>query len=167
MPKNDIWKQYKDWLLWRVGFDGKKYDWLMDKIHDSPFEATIERDWNRAEDGKMLRDDFFENSDLEIDYDKPCSVLEMLVGLSIRIDEEFIGNPNNPHPEVIFEEMLENLGVLYCSSNEQIMNIIERWILREFDYNGEGSIFPIKNPNTDQRYLEIWDQMQEYLDENY
>ena len=166
------WDDYRVWLLNRVGFSKKNYNTLMANLHKSPFEIFIDRDDNRAEDGISLRDEF--GSDLgfrRVAFDKPCSVLEMLVALSIRIDNEYIGDPNDEHPENIFWEMLCNLGLDRCTDkrfNEKyVYNILKKWICRDFNKDGRGSIFPLKYSTRDQTRIEIWAQMNEYLSENY
>lgn len=166
------WMEYLDWLIHRVGFRKKGYYLLMKQLHDTEFVWLIERDKNRAGDGMNLRDEFFEGmfdrsvSDL---MGKECSVLEMLVALSIRIDDEYTGVPGDPHPEEIFWELLCNLGLDRYDdkrfSEIDIFEQVERWLQRDFAYNGSGSIFPLKSTRRDQRDLEIWSQMQEYLSE--
>lgn len=169
---NSLWTEYGQWLLNRVGFHKRNYSILMKHLHNSPFEPMMERDENRSADGTMLRGDFFSDIGVSGDFlDRECSVLEMLVGLSIRIDEEYIGNPAEPHPEIIFWKMICNLGLNRYIDKifeyDAVFEILKTWILREFSFDGRGSIFPLKYPETDQRNCEIWSQMQAYLDENY
>ena len=40
-------------------------------------------------------------------------------------------------------------------------------LAREYSDNGHGGLFPLKNPKKDQRKVEIWYQMTEYINENY
>lgn len=168
-----LWDQYREWLLRRVGFVRRNYDRLMIELHNSPFEWVIERDKNRARDGMVLREEFFDSIDFPGgNFDRECSVLEMLVGLSIRIDDEYIGNPADPHPEKIFWEMICNLDLQINNDRNfdgnQVFAVIRTWVLREFRPDGKGSIFPLKSDiQSDIRHVEIWTQMQEYLNENY
>lgn len=168
-----IWADYKDWLLDQVGFSNESYDLLMDELHNSPFIFLISRDANRAEDGVYLRGDFAEERGCHPNFagDTECSVLEMLVALAKRIDSEYIGDPSDEHPEIIFWEMLSNLGLDKCSNRRfrrnHVQNILTIWLRRDFERNGDGSIFPIRHPNRDQTEIEIWSQMNEYLTENY
>lgn len=164
---------YGDWLVDKVGFKRRGYTSLMRCLHESPFLVYIDRDDDRVEDGKALRDDYCSDNRVPIylfDYE-PCSVLEMLVGLAIRIDNEWTGDPGEEHPEVIFWEMLQNLGLdKYTNrrfNRDSVVEILGIWIKRDFEKDGKGSIFPLKRPRRDQRRVEIWKQMQEYLGENY
>lgn len=166
------WDRYGEWLLERVGFDRPNYDILMTELHNNPFEFFVDHDDNRAEDGISLRDEF--GADLgfrHIEFDKPCSVLEMLVALAIRIEDEYIGDPEDEHPEIIFWEMVCNLGLDRCSDKRfnkgYVNSVLKKWIRRDFNKSGHGSIFPLRKPTRDQTRIEIWSQMNEYLSENY
>lgn len=167
-----MWETYGVWLVDRVGFCKKNYTRLMGQLHDTPFEVYIRNDENRAEDGLALRDEFGEYLGLNhADFERDCSVLEMLVALSIRIEEEYIGDPNDPHPEDIFWELVTNLGLAkYSDDNfdyDVVFDILKRWLYRDFDSDGEGSIFPVMYPDQDQTKIEIWEQMIGYLSEKY
>ena len=166
----DIWDSYEDWLLDRVGFDRNGYNLLMNELHNSPFEWLIERDKSRETDGLFLRDEFFSDSHMRGEFHKDCGVLEMLISLAIRFDNEY-GDPGDERPDIIFWEMIENLGLDRFTdkrfNKKGIYKILGRWLKREFEYNGDGSIFPLKNPSRDQRDCEIWSQMNEYVRENY
>jgi hypothetical protein len=168
------WERYGEWLVDRANFHKANYDDLMILLHQTSFYSCILRDADRAKDGKYLREDYFQNDDLLNEISKKyefCSVLEMLVAFAIRIDNEWIGDPGEEHPETIFWEMLCNLGLDKCTNRRInirfVMDTLDIWLGRRFDPDGEGSIFPLKNPSRDQREVEIWGQLQEYLGENY
>jgi hypothetical protein len=168
------WENYREWLVDRVQFNKNNYDDLIVILHQAPFYSCLARDDDRAKDGRYLRTEYFQNDDLldEImsNY-KDCSVFEMLVAFSIRIDNEWIGDPGEEHPETIFWEMLCNLGLDKCTNrrinSKFVMETLDIWVNRKFDSDGRGSIFPLKNTSRDQRSVEIWGQLQEYLGENY
>lgn len=125
-------------------------------------------DGNRADDGLSLRSLYF-NETRSVTYmeDCKCTVLEMLIALSLRIERDIMGEPGDDHPEKWFFEMLDNLGVFNLTSPKFVGRIVEEWMNRDFDPNGYGSIFPLKYYPGDQRDLLIWDQMSFYLNENY
>jgi hypothetical protein len=166
------WDEYVDWLIDRISFNAKSYKKLIDILSTREFYWSVDHDDNRAEDGKMLREDFFDAIGVSgARWGDNCTILEMLIGLAIRMDLEYVGDPSNPHPDDIFESMLDNLGLLdYKDRNfsaDEVNDILDAWLDREFDYNGDGSIFPLEYPITDQRTCEIWSQMQAYIGENY
>lgn len=165
-----LWVEYGRSLAEIVSH--RKYDRhrkLLEFLHDIQFYWEIDFDENRALDGVDLRRNFCEDHD--VIFVRCCSVLEMLVALAIRIDDEYLGDGRSEHPEIIFWEMLENLGISHMHDrilNERIVDFAVRtWLNRNFKPNGNGSIFPLKHTNRDQRDIEIWSQMQEYLNERY
>ena len=165
----DAWKSYKCDLLDYVGVGlsaKKQYKSVFEALHDMEFAWKIDRDDNRADDGIRLR--------RKLGYDfgnRPCSVLEMLVGLAMRVDYEFIGSPADPKCEIFFGEMISNLGLdVYREKMFDfgcVRQIVNRWMNREFKFDGTGSIFPVRFDIHDQRKLEIWDQMLNYINERW
>ena len=175
--RGDLWEDYGSWILHRVGFFDRRHDLLMEELHNFKFVSYVNFDDNRVRDGIGLRSDFLNDRAVSYkDYvgdfrDHFCSVLEVLAALAIRIEEEYIGDPKEFHPEHIFWEMICNLGLDRYDDSwfkpRDIYDILDTWMRREFSRNGEGSIFPLKRTRRDQRKIQIWDQMNEYLLENY
>lgn len=174
---DELWDDYLQFLIWRGGIHNmrkysRKDDRLFEILHHINFEYILERDENREADGIDLRLLYTIPPDFDLNikgafYDQKCSVLEMLIALSIRVDNEFIGDPAEEHPEIFFSEMLKNLGLYPGFDERGIDKIIDRWLYRRFDRDGTGSPFPVKYDHADQRKLEIWDQMLSYINENY
>ena len=179
---DNIWNNYGEWLLNYVGFtnmstrDGRplvdQYVKLMDHLHNVPFEWKIQLDENRTKDGLALRYDFFDDCGVSgADFERPCCVLEMLIGLALRISDEYIGDPSDEHPELIFWDMICNLGLDQFKNNRfdvsEVDKILYIWMRREFKSDGYGSLFPLKSATFDQRKCEIWSQMMAYLSENF
>lgn len=173
----EMWDDYGAWLVDRVGFRKKRYGKLMAKLHNVPFRFSIRLDESRASDGIRLRDEYaLEHDLLYPKFGQDCSVLEMLVGLALRVEYEYIGDPKDEHPERFFWEMVENLFDMehhwkQCTDDEfddlYVDFVLNRWLSRSFRSNGEGSIFPLKTPIRNQRQVEIWSQMNAYLTERY
>lgn len=169
MNRDERWNEYGQWLASLVN---SKYSTRLSDLHFLEFTWEIERDRNRASDGMHLRKKFAAETDIPIGiFDRmPCSVLEMLVALAIRVEREFVGDPNRPNPGRFFLEMLDNLGIVSVRKGSDSLSnrrIIQRWLLRDFRDDGDGSPFPLREPRRDQRDIEIWDQMNAYLFENY
>ena len=173
MPNRmNIWDEYCDWLIEKVEFNVKEYDRLVNKLHNTPFIFLLDRDEDRVDDALALRDEFFSEFGLKYgDFDRGCSVLEVLVALACRLDEEYIGDPADPHPGMIFEEMLENLGLLRYDDRryheDEVEEILDIWIEREFKFDGRGSPFPVLDCRGDQRNVTMWSQAMKYVSENY
>lgn len=167
----NLWGEYEKWLLNQINFRKKGYNLLIDMLHNSAFEVFVERDSNRLQDGASYRGAFFGNIGV-IDgnfSDHPIGILEVLVAFAIRIDTDYIGDPGNPHPEILFWEMLCNLGLNKYDDNhfnsDEVYNILAIWITRNYNYNGFGGIFPLKNARNDQKEVELWRQMMAYFNE--
>lgn len=180
LNEHKLWLDYGDWLVRRVGFQRKGYGRLMDLMHLTPFRYTVERDKNRAEDGKYLRAEFCkeyglypEYLELGRDIDHGASVLEVLVALACRLDSEYIGDPGIGHPDEIFWEFLCNLGLDIPRARDAhfrtqyCYDILMFWMDRRYNRRGEGGIFPMRKSRYNQRNRELWDQAMEWVSERY
>ena len=173
----ELWDDYFQYLIWRCGLQRMtKLTDVFAILHNIPFTYILERDDNREEDGCDLRNEYNIPSEFSVEMEEAffahwCSVFEMLIGLAIRVDDEFIGDPADEHPEDFFIEMLENLGLTKFVGRryreQDVIKIVQRWLDRQFDKDGRGSPFPVHHDHRDQRKIEIWDQMNSYISENY
>ena len=147
-----------------VGYRRPGYSKLMTQLHDTVFIFSIPMDRNRELDGLYLRNGLW-----DVD-DRPCSVLEMLVGLSQRMNG-FLGWNGNDQSGKLFWEMLRNLELDRFDdthySERNVSLILNRWMGRRFEPDGSGGIFPILKTDRDQREIEFWSQMNEYLMKYY
>lgn len=169
--------EYYQWLLEKVdGYMDPYYNYslLLHKLHSIPFVYSIERDKNRAIDAERLRHEYMDEvgiNDIYYEDNVPCSVLEMLIALSIRCDQEIMGEAGIDQVAKWFWIMIENLDLMHCSdenfSGEYVSQQVHIWLDRMFDRRGKGSPFPLKRAIHDQRKVEIWLQMCGYLSENF
>lgn len=168
--KNE-WYEYERWILRRIHFRKRGYETLLKHLHDTSFlwNEDFLRDEDRVSDGLFLRRQYLDGEDKLFPID--CSVLEMLAAFAIRIDLEYIGIPGEPHPDILFWEMIKNLGLgrqdNFRYDQNAVDRILRRWMYREYAENGRGSITPVQNPRRDHRKIDIWSQMMEYVSENY
>jgi hypothetical protein len=143
------------WALLRILY-GKEFTWL----------PNINKDENRANDGKDLRLEFCRENNLDVDpdwMDMPCSVLEMLVALSFKLAWDSDGK----QPEW-FWVMIDNIGLTECTDvnppNPDIVDeILDRVLNREYGRNGAGGLFPLQKAAKDQRKVELIYQAETYL----
>lgn len=176
--KSDPAYGYFDYLLDRVGVsrrDREDYSMLFDYLYLAPFRWSIGNDMNREMDGFALREEYFDEigdsvDNSEINY-RGCTVLEMMVALAEKIEFNIMGEPDNDEPVRWIWVMIKNLGLnKYDDLNwdcDNVDYIVQKWLDRRFEKNGEGSIFPVKDREKNYRRVEIWFQMCQYLDENY
>lgn len=137
------------------------------------FTWFVPNDDNRVEDGKELRCEFLsEQGDDEFDpewMDLGCSMLEMLVALARRASFE-----SEATPVTWFGQFLVNMGVDGFTDSEwsdSARSIVDRLtttvIDRTYLPDGRGGLFPLRQATRDQRKVELWFQMAEYLLESY
>jgi hypothetical protein len=175
---HNIINEYFRWLCEIIKIDqpDKSY-WLLAKaLHKKEFFWTVPNDDNRGSDGKKLREEFAdENGYLKYDkLERPCSMLEMLVGLSKRMEDYMTDPEKGDRTDRWFWEMITNVGLLTCTDSEYyeyndgaIDEVLDRVLERTYKRSGKGGLFPLKEPKKDQREVELWYQMCSYLLENY
>lgn len=179
MIKNRVIDDYFEWLLdWVCGKRYSKqvsYRRLLMLLHSIEFRYSIQRDRNRAKDGVDLRRRFaLDRGDEELSgyLDGPCSVLEMMVALAIRCEECIMDDPHiGDRTGQWFWGMIVNLnlGSMIDSrfDEEYAIDIIERFLDREYEPDGEGGLFTIRHCLEDLRDVEIWVQLLWYIDSIY
>lgn len=180
MTKDELNNRYFEWMcqlvLERRYSKGHSYHKLLSFLHSIDFSYTIPMDGNREADGIDLRYRFgYENSykdSMIAAYldNRPCSVLEMMIALAIRCEENIMDDPDiGDRTSQWFWSMIANLGLSSMDDaryDEQYTDkIIERFLNRDYKRNGEGGLFTVKHSNRDLRNVEIWYQMCWYLDE--
>lgn len=167
-----------DYLKWLYDWmDGDGYWILFRHLHSVPFRWVIRKDENRAMDGQSLRDRFeYEEHYTEVGYpEEEASVLEVLIGLASRINDIVIGIDEEDQTPHWFWELSSNLFLHNFTDDtffegggrEEISDILDMFMDRNYTFNGEGGLFPLKNTDVDQREVELWYQMSAYLDENF
>jgi hypothetical protein len=176
--------EYFKWLYRQIDKERGSFRKLCWILYNKPFRWHVPNDDNRAQDGLELRQLFMEENNLdethiEVKYflKGECTIFEMLVGLARRIDYQTI-DLQTPAIQTAkwFWKLIENLqldsfrdSTLFdLGSEETIEYIIEKMLDRTYDFNGIGSLFPMKRkPPKDMRKVEIWYQLMLWLDENY
>lgn len=174
--RDEIYDQYFDWLCSIVNISSISYEKLLRLLHRVKFRYVNSRDRNRAEDGVDLRFRFAKNrTDLTRNVvsdwhdEEPCSVLEMMIALAIRAEEQIMDDPQvGNRTTQWFWGMVFSLGLNGMSDDMfdliEARNIIERFLDREYSPDGRGGLFTINNCDYDLRDIEIWTQLCWYLD---
>lgn len=174
--KDRIINLYFEWLcdfVCHERFSSEiSYRKLLMFLHKTEFTFILPMDKNRATDGVDLRWRFVcEHPEFRdaLDYlNGPCSVLEMMIALSLRCEETIMDDPRyGNRTSQWFWEMLKNLGISYMSDNLFEKNKAKERIMiflnREYLPNGKGGLFYIKDCDQDLRNIEIWVQLNWYL----
>ena len=164
-------EQYYDWLYKIVCGEWEprnlSFHRLLMYLFNRDYIPACEMDVCRATDGINLRYRFA--SENNIPYGKidavfqgvPCSMLEMMVALAIRIEE---------HIMQWFWSMVVSLGLAAMDdtrfSEERAEPILARFMDRGYQPNGAGGLFTLTRPTIDMRTIDIWYQLMAYLNEN-
>lgn len=174
----DLQIEYNAWLINKAGLEENHFIKLGHALIDKEFYYFIENDINRYNDGIYVRRDFACET-LYDDYsslNQPCNCLEMIYGLAKRIND-IIYNPDFPidnTKECVFC-MLQNLGLLIFDDKyfevyggkQKVFDILEVFLDRSYDFYGNGGLFPNNKSKKDQRNMEIWYQMADYVNDKY
>ena len=180
MTRDSILNEYFEWLYDLVCEERfakeLSYRKLLIRLHDTEFRYLIAKDRNRADDGMELRYRFaiaqgYEyNADLVVEFlDGPCSVLEMMIALAIRCERDIMDDTKyGDRTSQWFWGMITNLGLgsMYDSrfDRQHVDAILARFLDREYDPDGKGGLFTIRNCRRDLTHVEIWYQLCWYLD---
>lgn len=182
MMHDELNNRYFNWLFDLVC--GNRYSTqisykkLLMHLHNTEFRYSIPRDQNRAEDGMDLRYHFAlsqgyedpESSDVIIEcLYGPCSVLEMMIALAKRCETDIMDDTNvGDRTTQWFWGMVTNLGlgsmVDKSFDKRYVDKVLQRFLDREYEPDGTGGLFRIRNCDRDLRTVEIWWQMCWYLD---
>lgn len=173
MTSLEIIDAYFEWLFNMVCGDNFarniSYRKLLQSLHATRFRYSILKDQNRAEDGVDLRWRFHTESGHIPSLATPCSVLEMMIALAIRCEENIMDDPAiGNRTQQWFWGMINNLGLgsMYDTNfdEDEFDYKINRFLDREYEPNGKGGLFTVRNCDRDVREVEIWYQLCWYLD---
>lgn len=147
------------------------YRKLLTFLHNVEFVWILPMDKNRSEDGLSLRRHFA----LDVGYEDyvaeyisgPCSILEMMVSLAIHtediMDDYRYGNRTGQW----FWGMVKSLGLngMYDLAYDEayVQEVIINFLNRDYEPNGRGGLFTIRDCYDDLRDIEISIQRNWYL----
>jgi hypothetical protein len=180
MTKDEFCIEYYNWMYRMVNseFANKKlsYRKLLLYLHNIDFTYSIPMDGNRFEDGVDLRYRFgyergYSLTQITSYIDcRPCSVLEMMVALAIRCEERIMDDCEKGNRIGLwFYDMIENLDLSEMTDDrfdeKYTCSRVNTFLKREYEPNGKGGLFMVRNCLCDMRSAEIWYQMCWFLDE--
>lgn len=179
MTDENMRRKYFEWLCSFVKpfVLNRSYRFLMLHLFRTDFYAVIPMDENRASDGIELRYRFgrekrIRMSDIADVLDvKDCSVLEMMVALSLRCEEQIVDEPDvGDRTRKLFWSMINNLGLNRMDDESydsfEVEDRLDIFLNREYKPDGTGGLFKLRKTRHDLRNVEIWYQMMWYLSEN-
>jgi hypothetical protein len=177
MEQNELENAYFEWMYQMVFPDQNdiSYRRLCSYLNNITFYPILAMDENRVQDGEDLRYRFcyqVDSIDPEcctmLDY-RPCSVLEMMVALALRIEESIMADPaiGDRRPKWFFE-MLVSLGIDDMDDEhfdrQAVTAAVRIFLERKYKPDGRGGLFTIPGCKKDMRTVEIWYQANWYMD---
>lgn len=142
---------------------------LLRQLHEKEYVGWLPNDVNRMREGQLLRHAFCDEKGLpKPEEDDPgCSMLEMLLAVSGRLSFE-----TERRSKWWFWHLMKNIGLENYSddvrfSQEEVDDILDCIIWRTYSPSGQGGLFPLEDPQQDQRTVELWFQLNAYLLERY
>lgn len=183
--RNQIRVDYNDWLIdmtctWCREWGRGNYFDLMQSLSEKEFKSTIYNDRNRAMDGLELRMQFvtdcpekgYSHNDAFLYLTNPCSMLEMMAALAIRCEDHIMWDPEaGDRTGLWFYTMINNMGLAGMVDGAfdelTVEEAVDRVVNHTYAPNGEGGLFQVENPDLDMRYIEIWYQLNRYLNQVY
>lgn len=171
----------KDYILWLGDLidlnekeDAGGYYFLIKALYKKEFYWVNEMDENRSDEGKALRELFCDDCGfcgIPDCINGACSVLEMMIGLARRWNAEISLTEKEDRSAEYFWLMIRNLGLEGCTDDkfdpEMVREKLDILLDRDYSEDGKGSLFPLKRSKENQKDIEIWYQLQNYLIENY
>lgn len=171
-------RKYFEWMCQLV-YDpkctnGKSYNLLLNYLNHVDFIYILDMDENREVDGLNLRyrfeyDNGYSNGAITKYLNtRGCSVLEMMIALALRCEEQFMFDPDfGNRTGQWFWKMISNLGLMHMDDDNfdsvKADDIIETFLYRKYDKDGNGGLFFIPGCKRDLRDVEIWCQMTWYI----
>ena len=147
----------------------KTYWGLLNFMFDMPFSWSVPMDDNRMADGLEIRREFAHEIHVHpktMEKLGPCSFLEVLISLSRHL--AFIAGGESPGWAWQLLGNLELHGMsdpLTRPKQRKAENIMRIAIERTYLPDGTGGFFPLAWPDTDQTQVELWYQMNYYVEE--
>lgn len=147
------------------------YRRLLMHLHDVEFTWFVPYDDNRADDGIQLRRRYSlsqNDTSLSSYIHGPCSVLEMMIALAIRCEETIMDDAlMGDRTGQWFWGMINNLGLSPMTDSkydgQYVDEVVYRLLNREYEPDGRGGLFTVRNYPRDMRTVEIWRQLSWYL----
>ena len=179
MERAELNELYFEWLCCLVENEkyggGQSYTKLFSYLHETEFIYSIPMDANRFEDGVDLRyrfayecrhDNRIVSSYLD---DRPCSVFEMMVALSLKCEEHIMCDPDfGDRTREWFWVMLKSMKLDMMDNSdfdeEYVQKAVVKCLNHKYTKNGRGGFFTIANCRYDLRTVDIWRQLCWYLE---
>ena len=158
-----------------------RYTILLDILYRIDFRWSVHNDDNRISDSVELRYNYQADcgvpmAELQELLNIPCSVIEVICGLAIRMDDAMRDPEGGAHIDRWFWELIDNLGMSEFTNEayerglwslNDVRKIVDIFMDRTYDELGHGGLFPRNVCYKNQKECELFEQMNGYLNEFY
>lgn len=171
--KDNLENEYFEWMYHLVCsndlYNKLRYRKLLYFLHSVTFYPLLDMDDNRRIDGIDFRYRFgyengYSNEYIKENLDtRDCSVLEMMIALAFRVEEEITDNYlYGNRTGQWFWNMIVSLGLGQMDDKrfdlDYCKNVINTFLQRHYQPNGKGGLFTIDNPIKNLNEVDIWCQ---------
>lgn len=178
MLQEELHHRYFEWLYGMVcgeeQYNRLTYRKLLYCLYNIEFTYLIDLDENRAQDGIEFRYDFgyyrgYSDSIISKYLDiRPCNMFEMMVALAHKGEEMIMDDSNyGDRTGQWFWNMIVSLGLGKMNDlnfdEDYVYRTVYRFLDRNYEPDGEGGLFTIRDCQDDLRDVEIWTQYMWYL----
>lgn len=172
----DIYDEYFEWLRSIVDKHLRdiSYGYLLDALYHREYIPALPMDSNRVGDGLGLRYRFsnrkrYRYDDVEAALPEYCTMLEMMIALALRCEENIMDNPKKgDRTKQWFWQMIASLGLSSMTDDnydrKYVEYVLDVFMDNTYDPDGHGGLFTIHGCAEDLRCVEIWTQLLWYLD---
>lgn len=143
-----------------------EFETLIEVLSSIKFYSLVPHDDNRALDGLAYRYEYKAFTGFEPPLGD-CTVLEVLIGIAERMSY-ILYDPdkdNDDQVHVWFWHLMHNLHLNSEDSYLENLDKVNVWLERNYAENGDGGLFPLRFVTKNQKEIEIWYQMQAYINE--
>lgn len=170
-----IAEEYFKWLCDFIKHsDFKNREDLLFKLHNIDYTYFVNFDRNRSSDGISMRRYFAEDTGYDdiLYYNKKCSILEMIVGLAVQMQNMTEDDSDDYKANHWFWDMICNLELdkmtNYNYDEEYIEKVVDIFLSRKHRKNGmKYNLFILDNVKDDLTKVELWYQMCWYIEDVY
>lgn len=169
---HEVRETYLNWLEPQLRDENSptgEYWGLVNLMFDKEFTWSVPHDDNRIADALELRNEFCHETHCrrsQLNRLGPCSFLEVLIGLSRRLEFIAGGNPSGWAWVLLTNLELDKMkDPLTPRKIDQINLLMDIVIERKYAPDGQGGFFPLAWPDEDQTRIELWYQMNYFVEE--
>lgn len=160
-------KGYYGWLMDMIGGPGE-YSLVLKKLNEMEYTSPIAMDENRAEDGLLLRYYYKKETGKNCEKTGPCSILEMLIGLALRTENDFLFDPKvGNRVNQWFWDMFFTAGLGEFTDNGQKKWANAHFLDSKVGRDGRLKLFKMAKSPENFDKMEVWWQLCRYISEKY